>query len=102
VRAQLRAPAFEIAEYAKAESIDLLVIGTHGQGMLGHLLMGNVAEKVVRIAPCPVLTVPHPEHEFTQPDALKAAGAIGKRSAGRTPNTFGSGWASNDVSMKTF
>ena len=40
-------PACEIARYAKAESIDLLVVGTHGRGMLGHLLMGNVAEKVV-------------------------------------------------------
>ncbi|HKY19900.1 MAG TPA: universal stress protein [Vicinamibacterales bacterium] len=63
-------PAFEIAAYAKAERIDLIVMGTHGRGIMGHLLMGNVAEKVVRIAPCPVLTVHHPEHEFIQPDAL--------------------------------
>jgi nucleotide-binding universal stress UspA family protein len=69
-------PAFEIAAYAKAEDIDVIVIGTHGRGMMGHLLMGNVAEKVVRIAPCPVLTVHHPEHEFIQPDALVAAGAV--------------------------
>jgi hypothetical protein len=33
--------------------------------------MGSVAEKVVRIAPCPVLTVRHPEHEFIAPDALQ-------------------------------
>jgi len=70
------APALEIAAYAKAEQIDMIVIGTHGRGMMGHLLMGNVAEKVVRIAPCPVLTVHHPEHEFIQPDALVAAGAV--------------------------
>lgn len=63
-------PAFEIAAYAKAEGIDIILMGTHGRGMMGHLLMGNVAEKVVRIAPCPVLTVHHPEHEFIQPDAL--------------------------------
>jgi nucleotide-binding universal stress UspA family protein len=69
-------PAFEIAAYAKAEGIDLILIGTHGRGMMGHLLMGNVAEKVVRIAPCPVLTVHHPEHEFIQPDALVATGAV--------------------------
>jgi nucleotide-binding universal stress UspA family protein len=63
-------PAFEIAAYAKAEGIDIILVGTHGRGMIGHLLMGNVAEKLVRIAPCPVLTVHHPEHEFIQPDAL--------------------------------
>jgi nucleotide-binding universal stress UspA family protein len=65
-------PAFEIAAYAKAEGIDIILVGTHGRGMIGHLLMGNVAEKLVRIAPCPVLTVHHPEHEFIQPDALLA------------------------------
>jgi nucleotide-binding universal stress UspA family protein len=82
-RAQLKAvtavrtassPAFEIARYAKAEGIDIILMGTHGRGIMGHLLMGNVAEKVVRIAPCPVLTVHHPEHEFIQPDALVATG----------------------------
>ena len=80
-RAQLKAvtavrtghsPALAIAAYAKAERIDLILMGTHGRGMMGHLLMGNVAEKVVRIAACPVLTVHHPEHEFIQPDALVA------------------------------
>lgn len=65
------APAFEIADYAKTEGIDLILIGTHGRGFVGHLLMGSVAEKVVRIAPCPVLTVHHPEHEFIAPDALQ-------------------------------
>ena len=69
-------PAFEIAAYAKAEGIDLIVMGTHGRGMMGHVLMGNVAEKVVRIAACPVLTVHHPEHEFIQPDALVATGTV--------------------------
>jgi len=38
------------------------------------MLMGSVAEKVVRIAPCPVLTVRHPEHEFIVPDALEVVG----------------------------
>ena len=71
-----RSPAFEIARYAKAEGIDLILIGIHGRGMMGHLLMGNVAEKVARIAPCPVMTVHHPEHEFIQPDALMATGAL--------------------------
>jgi nucleotide-binding universal stress UspA family protein len=64
------APAQAIAEYAKDCGIDLIVMGTHGRGAIGHLLMGSVAEKVVRIAPCPVLTVRHPEREFVLPDTL--------------------------------
>jgi len=70
-----RSPAFEIVAYAKAEGIDMILMGTHGRGTMGHLMMGSVAEKVVRIAPCPVLTVHHPEHEFLQPDALEAVRA---------------------------
>jgi nucleotide-binding universal stress UspA family protein len=69
-------PAFEIAGYAKTEGIDIILMGTHGRGVMAHLLMGSVAEKVVRIAPCPVLTVRHPEHEFIQPDALETVGAV--------------------------
>lgn len=69
-------PAFEIANFARMEGIDIIVMGTHGRGVMAHLLMGSVAEKVVRIAPCPVLTVRHPEHEFILPDALETvAGA---------------------------
>jgi nucleotide-binding universal stress UspA family protein len=60
-------------QYARDESIDLIVMGTHGRGPFSHLLMGSVAERVVRAAPCPVLTVRHPEHEFVGPDALVAA-----------------------------
>jgi len=48
----------------------LIVMGTHGRGAVSHLLMGSVAERVVRTAGCPVLTVHHPEREFIQPDAL--------------------------------
>jgi nucleotide-binding universal stress UspA family protein len=65
-------PAREIVDYARANAIDLIVIGTHGRGAVAHLFMGNVAERVVRTAPCPVLTVRHPEHEFLVPDALMA------------------------------
>jgi universal stress protein A len=57
-------PAFAIIDYAKENGIDLIVMGTHGRGVLGHLLMGSVAERVVRLAPCPVLTMRHPEDEF--------------------------------------
>ena len=58
------APAEEIVKYAHAEHMDLIVMGTHGRPGFSHLLMGSVAEKVVRAAPCPVLTVRHPEREF--------------------------------------
>lgn len=57
----------EIVRYAQDKNIDLLVMGTHGRGPIAHMLLGSVAEKVVRKAPCPVLTVRHPEHEFVMP-----------------------------------
>jgi nucleotide-binding universal stress UspA family protein len=66
------APAFAIAEYAKSHDVNLIVMGTHGRGAMAHLLLGSVAERVVRIAPCPVLTVRHPEREFVVSDALIA------------------------------
>jgi nucleotide-binding universal stress UspA family protein len=65
-------PAAAITAYAAEESIDLLVMGTEGRGGVARLLMGSVAERVVRTAPCPVLTVRHPEHEFIVPDTLVA------------------------------
>lgn len=65
-----------IVEYAKAAAIDLIVMGTHGRMGVAHLLLGSVAERVVRTASCPVLTVHHPEHEFVLPDALAAAAAV--------------------------
>jgi hypothetical protein len=55
------------------EHIDLIVVGTHGRGAVAHLFVGSVAERVVRTAPCPVLTVRHAEHEFIAPDALQRA-----------------------------
>ena len=72
------APATAIAEYAKDSGINLIVIGTHGRGPMAHLLLGSVAERVVRIAPCPVLTVRHPEREFVVPDALVAVTHAGR------------------------
>jgi nucleotide-binding universal stress UspA family protein len=47
----------EILEFAHCNSIDLIVIATHGLSGLKHLILGSVAEKVIRMAPCPVLTV---------------------------------------------
>jgi len=57
----------EIIQAARDESVDIIVMGTHGRTGLAHVLIGSVAEKVVREAPCPVLTVKHPEHEFVRP-----------------------------------
>jgi nucleotide-binding universal stress UspA family protein len=50
-------PATRILGYIGPESIDLIVMGTHGRGGFAHALMGSVAEKVVRSATCPVMTV---------------------------------------------
>ncbi len=60
-------PFVEILQYAKAAEIDLIVIGTHGRSGLQHILLGSVAEKIVRKSPCPVLSVRHPEHDFVMP-----------------------------------
>lgn len=60
-------PFYEIIRFAKETEIDLIVMGTHGHSGLAHMLLGSVTEKVVRKAPCPVLTVRHPEHEFVHP-----------------------------------
>ncbi|MBA3886257.1 MAG: universal stress protein [Acidobacteria bacterium] len=57
VAVQVGSPFQEIVRYANEQAIDLIVIGTHGRGPIGHMLLGSVAEKVVRKAPCPVLTV---------------------------------------------
>lgn len=58
---------FEIIQYAREQDIDLIVLGTHGRTGLTHLLMGSVAENVVRKAPCPVLTVKPEGHQFVMP-----------------------------------
>ena len=59
-----------ITDYAKEHHIDLIIVGTHGGGPLEKFFMGSVAERVVRTAPCPVLTVRAHEREFIAPDAL--------------------------------
>jgi len=53
-------PAEAIVQLAEADHVDLIVMGTHGRTGLTRLLMGSVAEAVVRRAPCPVLTVKQP------------------------------------------
>lgn len=64
VLASVSPPATAIVQYAKDENIDLIVVGTHGRRGLSHLLLGSVAERVVREAPCPVLTVRPSQHDF--------------------------------------
>jgi universal stress protein A len=66
VDVRIGSPYLEIVRYAEEQQIDLIVLGTHGRGPLGHVLLGSVAEKVVRKAPCPVLTVRSAQHEFIE------------------------------------
>lgn len=61
------APFQEIIKAAKKYDVDLITIATHGRTGISHALLGSTAEKVVRTAPCPVLCVKYPEHEFVQP-----------------------------------
>ena len=53
-------PFHEIIEMAKTQQVDLIVMGTHSRTGLQHILLGSVAEKVVRLAPCPVLVARQP------------------------------------------
>lgn len=53
----------EIVEYARNRAAGLIVVGSHGRHGIGHVLIGSVAEKVVRHAPCPILVVPSAEPE---------------------------------------
>jgi nucleotide-binding universal stress UspA family protein len=58
-------PAEEIRRFAEQENVDLIVMATHGRTGLRHMVMGSVAERVVRVSPIPVLAVkPHPVREF--------------------------------------
>jgi nucleotide-binding universal stress UspA family protein len=61
------APFLEILGYAKEHLVDMIVMGSHGHGAVKHLLLGSVAEKVVRKAGCPVLTVRDPKHRYVSP-----------------------------------
>ena len=60
-------PKVEIIRYARKQDIDLIVLSTHGRTGLSHVIMGSVAESVVRTAPCPVLTVRPEGHQFVMP-----------------------------------
>lgn len=60
-------PSAEIVRIAKEERVDIIVLGTHGKGMLDQALFGSTAERVIRKAPCPVLTCQLHQHEFCEP-----------------------------------
>jgi nucleotide-binding universal stress UspA family protein len=59
-------PSAEIVRIAKDEKVDIIVLGTHGKGMLDQALFGSTAERVIRKAPCPVLTCQLHQHEFCE------------------------------------
>lgn len=66
----------EILRYSKANKIDLIVIGTHGRSGLSHFVLGSVAEKIVRMATCPVLSV-HPKgHQFVLDEMAESRTAV--------------------------
>ncbi len=69
-------PALAIVQYAKQKDIDLIVTGTHGRTGMARAAIGSVAEQVVQRAPCPVLTVRHPEHDFVLPDAITTVNQV--------------------------
>jgi nucleotide-binding universal stress UspA family protein len=56
----------DIVDKAKELDVDLITLATHGRKGLSHFVFGSTAEKIVRLAPCPVLTVKHPEHDFVK------------------------------------
>jgi nucleotide-binding universal stress UspA family protein len=64
-------PFVEIIETAKEEDIDLIIIATHGHSGVEHILFGSTAEKVVRKAPCPVLTLREPLKGFDYKEGIK-------------------------------
>ena len=59
-------PYIQIVSQAEELHVDLIVLATHGRRGVSHLIFGSNAEKVVRLSPCPVLTVKHSEHEFVR------------------------------------
>ena len=63
----LGSPFVEILGYAKEQAISLIVMGTHGRGAIAHALLGGTTEKVIRKAPCAVLTVRASVHQSATP-----------------------------------
>jgi universal stress protein A len=76
-----------IVESARRESADLIIIGTHGRSGFSHIFMGSVAERVVRTAGCPVLTVRSPAKPTTRKVASRHRRPQGSAGALRRPST---------------
>ena len=64
---EIGTPFVEVVCVARKEDIDLIIVGTNGRRAVAHMLRGSVAEKVVRKAPCPVLTIRQGEHDLAMP-----------------------------------
>ena len=64
-----------IVDYAAGHAIDLIIVGTHGRGAIQRFLIGSVAERVMRTAPCPVLTVRAEERDLIGADVTQTVSA---------------------------
>jgi len=64
-------PFIEIIETASEEDVDIIIIASHGHSGMEHILFGSTAEKVVRKAPCPVLTLREPRKGFVFKEEIK-------------------------------
>jgi nucleotide-binding universal stress UspA family protein len=71
------APASEIMRYARDQNADVIVLGSHGHGFMERLMLGSVAERVVRHAACPVLLVPHHTASRLTSFEVQAAAGVG-------------------------
>lgn len=78
--------ADEIVRYAKTHAIQLIVLGTHGRTGVSRVVMGSVAERVIRTAPCPVLTVPPAGVGREEARVLPPAMYGGERQGERSPH----------------
>ena len=78
-RAEVRVgtPVEAILSFAEEQNAELIVLGTHGRGPIKHLFLGTVAERVVRLAPCPVLTVGQPAAAALKTLGSQVAVAVG-------------------------
>lgn len=72
----------DICQHAQKNAIDLIVMATHGQTGLSHLLMGSTAERVVQHAPCPVMTVKSFERDFV----FESDPIVQTKRRGKTPS----------------
>lgn len=68
-KVELGAAHVNIAELARREAVDLVIMSTHGRTGLDHMLLGSVTEKVIAHAPCPVLAIPAPKRSDTMTKA---------------------------------